>query len=126
MSTGDQKKGLKGRLEELALLDILQIIAFSRKTGYLFVEGSLGRGALVFKDGLVLCAYSWSTLSYLRQIADGHYSGELDTIIRRHVEVTLRELTTLREGAFFFRLSDTIATQLGGLDISVFLDRPGV
>jgi len=126
MSTEDQKKGLRGRLEDLALLDILQIIAFSRKTGYLSVEGSLGRGALLFKDGLVLCAYSWSTLSYLRQIASGHYSGELDTIIRQQVEVTLRELTTLREGAFFFRLSDTIATQLGGVDISVFLDRPGV
>ena len=41
MSTVNQDKGLKGRLEDLALLDILQIIAFSRKTGYLTVEGPL-------------------------------------------------------------------------------------
>jgi CheY-like chemotaxis protein len=126
VSKDGKDQGLKGRLEDLALLDILQIIAFSKKTGYLTIEGPLGRGAMVFKEGLIFCAYSWSTLSYLRQIAEGHYSGELATIIRQQVEVTLRELTTLQEGAFFFQLTDAIAPKLGGVDISPFLDYPGV
>jgi CheY-like chemotaxis protein len=126
MTAGDQSKGLKGRLEDLALLDILQIIAFSRKTGYLSVEGALGRGALVFRDGLIVCASSWSTGSYLRQIASGDYRGDLDQIIRQQVELSLRELTTLREGAFFFQLCDTITSELGGIDISAFLSRAGV
>jgi len=126
MPTEDRDKGLKGRLEDLALLDILQIIAFSRKTGYLHIEGPLGRGALVFRNGHILCAYSWSTVGYLGQIASGNYRGDLDTIIRQQVEVSLRELTTLREGAFFFRLSESIGNQLGDVDISAFVGRPGV
>ena len=123
---GGQDKGLKGRLEDLALLDILQIIAFSRKTGYLSIEGSLGRGQLVFRDGLIVCASSWSTGSYLRRIANGDYQGDLDQIIRQQVELSLRELTTLREGAFFFHLCDSITNDLGGIDISAFVERGGV
>ena len=126
MTAGAQDKGLKGRLEDLALLDILQIIAFSRKTGYLFIEGALGRGALVFRDGLIVCASSWSTEGYLRQIANRDYRGDLDQIIRQQVELSLRELTTLREGAFFFHLCDAITSQLGSIDISAFLSRAGV
>ncbi len=58
MTEDHGSEGLKGRLEDLPLLDILQIVAFSKKTGYLSVEGPLGRGAILFKNGLVLCAYS--------------------------------------------------------------------
>ena len=38
--------GLKGQLEDLPLLDMLQIIAFSKKSGYLRVAGPAGRGAV--------------------------------------------------------------------------------
>jgi hypothetical protein len=50
--------GLRGRLEDLPLLDILQIVSFSRKTGYLWLEGAQGRGAVLFRDGRVICSYS--------------------------------------------------------------------
>ncbi len=61
--------GLKGRLEDLPFLDMLQIAAFSQKSGCLRVEGPLGSGAVMFKTGLVQCAYSWSTLEHLRFVA---------------------------------------------------------
>ena len=48
MPPDNESKGLRGRLEDLALLDILQMMGFSKRTGYLSVEGPLGRGAMVF------------------------------------------------------------------------------
>ena len=125
MTQGRENGGLKGRLEDLPLLDILQIVAFSKKTGYLSVEGPLGRGAVLFKNGRVLCAYSWSTLSYLRQLAAGQYTGDLLTLLQQHVEVTFRELMTMREGAFLFRLTDVLNVKLGGVDVVPFLEHDG-
>ena len=92
MPDQQEKRGLKGQLEDLALLDILQIVAFSKKTGYLWLEGPLGKGAMVFKGGLVVCAYSWSTRSYLDEIGDGKDSSASGDILRQHIEISLREL----------------------------------
>ena len=50
--------GLQGNLEDLPLLDILQIVSFSRKTGYLSIEMEGGDGAIVFRDGLVVAAFT--------------------------------------------------------------------
>ena len=46
--------GLKGQLEDLPLIDMLQIIAFSKKSGYLRVAGPAGRGAVVIENGRIL------------------------------------------------------------------------
>jgi CheY-like chemotaxis protein len=114
--------GLSGSLEDLALLDILQIVAFSKKTGYLRVEGPFGAGAIVFKEGLVVCAYSWSTIGSMQKIAQaaqGH--PRRAAIIREQIEISLRELASLREGSFVFQLTEGIASELAGVDISCFL-----
>lgn len=47
---------LVGRLEDLALPDIFQIVSLSRKTGALIVTGKEGRGIVVFKNGQVIQA----------------------------------------------------------------------
>src|SRR6185295_7932765 len=44
---------LTGNLEDLPLLDILQIVSFSKKTGYLSIRTGAGEGAIVFHDGFV-------------------------------------------------------------------------
>ncbi len=49
---------LVGRLEDLALPDIIQIISLSKKTGTLIVRSRKGTGMVVFKDGQVLQAAS--------------------------------------------------------------------
>lgn len=118
--------GLKGNLEDLPLLDILQIVAYSKKTGYLKIETGFGSGAVVFKDGLVVCAYSWSTLSYLRQIAAGDYGTLKETIVQDQIEISLRDLARLREGAFQFKLTAAVATSLDGVDVSGFLLFEGI
>lgn len=47
---------LAGRLEDLALADIFQILSVGRKTGTLLVNGSKGTAAIVFKNGLIVRA----------------------------------------------------------------------
>ena len=49
---------LVGRLEDLALPDIFQIISLSKKTGTLVVRSRGGTGMVVFKDGQVIQAAS--------------------------------------------------------------------
>ena len=49
---------LVGRLEDLALPDIFQIISLSKKTGTLLVRSRKGTGMVVFKDGQVIQAAS--------------------------------------------------------------------
>ena len=49
---------LQGNLEDLPLLDIIQIVSFSKKTGYLHVRMEGGDGAIVFREGLVVSAFT--------------------------------------------------------------------
>jgi hypothetical protein len=49
---------LVGRLEDLALPDIFQIISLSKKTGTLVVRSRRGTGMVVFKEGQVIQAAS--------------------------------------------------------------------
>ncbi|MEW6107894.1 MAG: DUF4388 domain-containing protein [Nitrospirota bacterium] len=47
---------LAGRLEDLALSDIFQILSVGRKTGTFIINGSKGTAIIVFKNGLIVRA----------------------------------------------------------------------
>jgi CheY-like chemotaxis protein len=117
--------GLKGRLEDLPLLDMLQIIAFSRKSGFLRIAGPKGRGAVLLKEGRVLFSYSWSTLAGLEELVR-HPDRIAPQVIREHIESSLRELGGLREGHFRFELADPSAADFGGIKIQPFLLQGGI
>lgn len=112
--------GLKGRLEDLPLLDMLQIIAFSRKSGFLRIAATKGRGAVVLREGRVLFSYSWSTLAGLEELVR-HPERVTVALIRDQIEVSLRELGSLREGHFQFELADPTSEEFGGVRIQPFL-----
>ena len=112
--------GLKGRLEDLPLLDMLQIIAFSRKSGFLRIAATKGRGAVVLREGRVLFSYSWSTLASLEELVR-HPERVTVSLIREQIEVSLRELGSLREGHFQFELADPTSEEFGGVRIQPFL-----
>jgi CheY-like chemotaxis protein len=117
--------GLKGRLEDLPLLDMLQIIAFSRKSGFLRIAAAKGRGAVVLREGRVLFAYSWSTVAGLEDMVR-HPETVTTEIIKEQIEVALRELGTLREGHFQFELADPTSDEFGGVRIQPFLLQEGL
>ena len=45
---------LAGRLEDLSLADIFQILSIGRKTGTLTIKGSKGMALIVFKNGMIV------------------------------------------------------------------------
>ena len=116
---------LKGQLEDLPLLDMLQIIAFSKKSGYLRVQGPPGRGAIVLDEGRILFACSWSTMDGLRAMSRDP-QGISQQHIRDHIEASIRELGGLREGSFNFELTDEFSGELGGVTITPFVLSEGL
>jgi CheY-like chemotaxis protein len=117
--------GIKGQLEDLPLLDMIQIMAFSQKTGHLHVVSPFGPGAVVFKDGKVVCSFSWSTLEYLRQI-DKEQADAGVAILEELTKVSVRELTSLREGSFHIEVTKDIADEVDGVHIAGMVLKDGL
>jgi two-component system, chemotaxis family, chemotaxis protein CheY len=107
---------LTGNLEDLPLLDILQIVSFSKKTGYLSIRTGAGEGAIVFHDGLVTCSFTWDSPSLDPQTRTLP-AEERAQLLRRRIELALQQLIRLREGQFNFSLSEVPPTRVGVRDI---------
>ncbi len=147
---------LLGRLEDLSLPDIVQIVYLSRRTGMLeIVDGDL-RWGIFFLNGLVANAFSpedQSLLEFLdhRKVipADGvealREAGErgevvgdvvvsrgmlsnddLAELIRLRITTIVRPLLTRRSGEFNFILSDSIAPSDLGYDVETLFRQGGV
>ena len=107
---------LTGNLEDLPLLDILQIVSFSKKTGYLSIRTGAGEGAIVFCDGFVTSSFTWDTAP-LDPRAKTLPPDQRSRMLRHRIEVALQQLIRLREGQFNFSLSDKAPTRVGARDI---------
>ena len=107
---------LQGNLEDLPLLDIIQIVSFSKKTGYLHVRMEGGDGAIVFREGLVVSAFTANSPAADPRLATLP-PGPRDTAVRRRLGFALDELARLREGAFGFELTDAVPETVGKRDI---------
>src|SRR6266702_5262272 len=106
---------LHGNLEDLPLLDILQIVAFSQKTGFLTVQAEAGQAALVFQRGLIVSSYTWDG----RPLDAAALSeAKRSALVRQRIEGALERLSRLREGSFSFELTAEPARLIGGRDLS--------
>jgi len=107
---------LQGNLEDLPLLDIIQIVSFSKKTGYLRVRMEGGDGAIVFREGLVVSAFTTNSPPADPRLATLPAAAR-DTAVRRRLGFALDELARLREGAFGFELTDAVPPKVGQREI---------
>ena len=108
---------LTGNLEDLPLLDILQIVSFSKKTGYLSIQAEAGAGAIVFQDGFVVASFAWDAPPLDPRFMN--LSEEQRTsVIRTRIGIALETLIRLREGQFMFSLSEEPPPEVGSRDIS--------
>ena len=107
---------LTGSVEDLPLLEILQVVAFSQKTGYLTVETPDGDAAVVFRNGRVLSGYIWDVppLGAKRQELS---ASAWDELVRGRVTSILERLVRLREGQFGFNVAQIAPSQVGGRDL---------
>jgi CheY-like chemotaxis protein len=117
---------LNGRLEDMNLLEILQIVAFSKKTGTLHVESTATMGAVLFRRGRVLCAFSSSNRHFLPSIARSPAGSSSAELLEDCIRTALRELVALREGSFQFRLCEELPEEWEGLDKSFFQGTEGI
>ena len=108
--------GLNGKLEDLPLLDIVQVVAFSQKTGCLSLETPRGEGAIVFDRGLVVSCFTPDTPAI--DLSASALSPDMKAaFIRRRIETALEHLVRLREGRFLFRLTPEVPIKVGERDI---------
>jgi CheY-like chemotaxis protein len=109
---------LTGNLEDLPLLDILQIVSFSKKTGYLTIRTEQGEGAIVFTSGFVVASFTWdSPLPDTR--AAGLPAEKRDALVRNRIAIALEQLIRLREGQFNFSLTAKPPNVIGDRDITL-------
>jgi CheY-like chemotaxis protein len=107
---------LQGNLEDLPLLDIIQIVSFSKKTGYLSIEMEGGAGAIVFLEGLVVSAFTATSPPPDPRLGSLPREAR-EKAARGRIGFALEQLARLREGAFGFELTDDVPTAVGGRDI---------
>ena len=117
--------GLQGNLEDLPLLDIIQIVSFSKKTGYLSIEMEGGDGAIVFREGLVVSAFTASSPPPDPRLA-ALPAGRRAQAVRSRIAFAIERLARLREGAFGFELTDRVPPSVGQRDIRLETLLPGI
>ena len=109
---------LNGNLEDLPLLDIIQIVSFSKKTGYLTIRRDRGEAAIVFEDGNVVAAFTPESPPPDPRAAT--LSPEkLASLARSRIEVALEQLIRLHDGQFSFLLTDAPPRRLGERDLAL-------
>ena len=112
----------QGRLESTPLLELIQILAYSRQSGILTVKGSEVRGLVIFQEGNVICAYSPGALSLLVKAAKETDADHRFSLRRTQVLTSLRELFDLTEGDYRFVRGVKPIPELQGLDIKMFYE----
>jgi CheY-like chemotaxis protein len=129
---------LLGRLEDLSLTDIVQIVYLSRRTGVLEIINDTGRHTVMFRGGLVVNASSpehpdlvtflhaaglltGESAKVVRQMEDSGISAgtaivemnalspdDLANAVRERILTVVTPLLQSKEGEFNFILSDTM------------------
>ena len=116
---------LTGDLEDLPLLDILQIVSFSKKTGFLAIGPEASEGAIVFNEGFVVAAFNRRSPP-LDPRAQTLAPDKRDALLRGRIELALQELIRLRDGEFDFSLTERTPVEVAGRHIAGELLSQGI
>jgi CheY-like chemotaxis protein len=108
---------LSGRIDDLPLLEILQVVAFCQKTGHLTVRTPQGDGAVVFRDGRVVSGFIWDVPPLGSEAAE-LAPEKRSELVRGRITSTLERLVRLREGHFGFNVSTSAPTRIGNRDLA--------
>ena len=107
---------LSGSVEDLPLLEILQVVSFCQKTGFLTVRAPAGEAAVLFESGRVVSGYVWDVPGLPRDQPPQGPAREI--VLRQRLASVLERLVRLREGEFAFHLTDGVPPTLGGRDLA--------
>jgi uncharacterized protein (TIGR02266 family) len=113
---------VSGEIENVPLLEVLQVVAFSKQTGVLSVESALGDGAVLFDGGGIVCALSASTSALLLRAASESDPRTYLALRRVQALAALSELLALRTGTFQFKTLREPLDQVSGVPTRAFYD----
>ena len=94
---------VSGEIENVPLLDVLQVVAHSKQTGVLTVQGAEIEGVLVFERGGIICAETSSTRALLARAASSKEPRGRNALRRVGALAALTELLGMRSGSFRFQ-----------------------
>jgi CheY-like chemotaxis protein len=107
---------LSGSVEDLPLLEILQVVAFAQRTGYLAVKAPEGEAGVVFREGRVVAGYIWD-VPPLGPDAQALPGDVRQDAIRGRITAVLQRLSRLREGEFIFNVAAEAPNHVGTRDL---------
>ena len=111
---------LEGRLKTTPLVELIQILAYSRRSGILTVKGPETSGLVIFQGGNVVCAYSPTTLSLLVKAAKERDPRHRLSLRRIQALTSLGELFDLQVGDYHFAQDPAPVPEIQGLAIQSF------
>lgn len=113
---------VSGEIENVPLLDVVQVVAYSKQTGVLRVQGEGIKGSLVFERGAVVCGESTSTRGLLERAASEVEPRSRLALRRVGTLAVLTELLGLRSGTFRFQGTKERLADLTGVNLGRFYD----
>jgi CheY-like chemotaxis protein len=108
---------LSGSVGDLPLFEILQVVAFTQRTGHLTVRAPEGDAALVFREGRVISGYIWEVPPLDPETASLPSAVRQDAV-RGRIRSAIERLARLREGQFSFNVSEEAPSRIGGRDLA--------
>jgi len=111
---------VSGELENVPLLDVFQVLAFSSQSGALFIESGDTTGTVLFDQGGIVCGESPATRALLELAAREVNPQKRRAFRRVQALACLTELMSLRSGVFRFKKHDEPMAELAGIDMRSF------
>ncbi len=109
---------VSGEIENVPLLDVVQVVSYSKQTGILRVKGPEASGSLVFVGGALLCGESTATQPLLARAATEADARTGLALRRAGTLAVLTELLCLRSGTFRFEGMKTPLAELAGVGLA--------
>ncbi len=117
---------VSGELENVPLLDVLQVLAYSKQTGALVVESPETSGTIIFAEGAIVCGESSSTRLLLAKASREVEPQSRRAFRRVQAMACLTEILSLRKGVFRFTKHETPPDELAGVSLRPFYASPPI
>ncbi|GMR21872.1 MAG: hypothetical protein BMS9Abin37_0192 [Acidobacteriota bacterium] len=111
---------VSGELENVPLLDVFQVLAFSSQSGALHIESGDTTGTVLLEQGGIVCGESPATQLLLARAAQEVDPQNRRAFRRVQALACLTELMSLRSGFFRFEKHDEPMAELAGVDMRPF------
>jgi Tfp pilus assembly protein PilZ len=114
---------LTGKIEQTPLQEVLQVLAYSQKSGVLSVKGRKIVGTVLFERGSIIFTHTDSTRYLLDKIAEQKDVNHRLSLRRVQALASLTELFDLKQGLFYFEKITEPISEIEGIDMgSLYAD----